>query len=105
MLKISENKIAKIKSIFLNKYMIVLLFFAVVIVFFDDSNLILRFRTARKIDNLEIEINKCKNDIKTNKLKIRELEAGGENVEKFAREQYFFKKDNEDIFIIEKKEK
>jgi cell division protein FtsB len=31
---------------------------------------------------------------------LNELRTNRENLEKFAREQYFMKKDNEDIFII-----
>ena len=32
--------------------------------------------------------------------KLNELRTSDENLEKFAREQYFMKKDNEDIYII-----
>lgn len=32
--------------------------------------------------------------------KLNELKTSDENLEKFAREEYFMKKDNEDIYII-----
>ncbi|MDR2824246.1 MAG: septum formation initiator family protein [Prevotellaceae bacterium] len=101
MFKISENRKNKMKRILLNKYAIVLLIFAVIIVFFDDHNVISRIATDRKIRKMETEINYYKKEIESNKQKIGELHSDNENLEKFAREQYLMKKDNEDIFIIE----
>lgn len=39
-------------------------------------------------------------EIKSNKRKKYELQSSNENLEKFAREHYYLKKENEDIFII-----
>lgn len=103
MFEIFGKKSGNIKRIFLNKYVIVLLIFVVVIVFFDDHNLISRFQTLRKTDRVKKQIEYYEKDIKDNRQKINELKAGGKSVEKFAREQYLFKKDNEDIFIIKEK--
>jgi cell division protein FtsB len=38
--------------------------------------------------------------IEEDKRKLRELKTNNENLEKFAREQYYMKKDDEDLFII-----
>ena len=35
-----------------------------------------------------------------NKVKLYELRSNKENLEKFARENYFMKKENEEVFII-----
>jgi len=40
--------------------------------------------------------------ITEDRAKLEELKSNPENLEKFAREQYLMKNDNEDIFIIEK---
>lgn len=40
------------------------------------------------------------NKIKEDSSKLYELKTDSKNLEKFAREQYLMKKDNEDIFII-----
>ncbi|MCL1867386.1 MAG: septum formation initiator family protein [Paludibacter sp.] len=100
-----ENKAGKLKSIFFNKYVITVFIFAVVIVFFDDYNLISYFKTSKKIKDLDEQIEYYQKEIKSNKQKISELKAGGKNIEKIARQKYLFKKDNEDIFIIQEKEK
>jgi len=84
----------------LNKYLIVLLVFTVFIVFFDEHNLIDRFRTYREIKSLEKEMKFYQDEIEQTKKKKNELKSNNENLEKFAREQYLLKKPNEDIFII-----
>jgi cell division protein FtsB len=105
MSEVSENKRSKLKRIFFNKYVITVFIFAVVIIFFDDYNLISYFKTSHKIKNLNEQIEYYQKEININKQKINALKAGGENIETFAREQYLFKKDNEEIFIIQEKEK
>jgi cell division protein FtsB len=84
----------------LNKYLIVFLAYSVFVIFFDQHNLIHRWQTDRKISQLEKEYNYYQNEIKSNKLKKFELQSSNENLEKFAREHYYMKKENEDIFII-----
>ena len=43
--------------------------------------------------------------IKTDSARLQELHTNDKNLEKFAREQYLMKKDNEDIFIVIDKSK
>lgn len=90
----------KLKLIFLNKYLIVFVVFTVFITFFDEHNLINRWRTHQKINQLEEEYEFFQEEIKVTKQKKNELESNNQNLEKFAREQYLMKKENEDIFII-----
>jgi len=90
----------KVKPILLNKYLLVLIGFAVVITFVGEYNLITRWQTTRNIKQLEREIAFYKNEIETNLEKMQELQSSDENLEKFAREQYFMRRPNEDIFIV-----
>ena len=69
-------------------------------IFFDRNNVLTTYNTNEKLNDLleqkiyyEIEIDKV------NKLK-QELFSTDQNIEKFARENYLMKKDNEDLFII-----
>ena len=89
-----------IKRIFINKYVFVFVVFTVFVTFFDEYNLVSRWRTARKIVQLEQELKFHEEEIKTNKQKMSDLQSSDENLEKFAREQFLMKKDDEDIFII-----
>jgi|ERR1035437_3732457 cell division protein FtsB len=95
-----NNTGKKLKKIFFNKYLIVFLAYTVFVTFFDQHSLIYRFQTYRKINQLEKEYRFYQDEIKSNKLKKYELQSSKENLEKFAREHYYMKKENEDIFII-----
>ena len=90
----------KLGKILLNKYLIVFLAYTIFVTFFDQHSLIYRWQTHRKITQLEKEYNFYQDEIKSNKQKKFELQSSKENLEKFAREHYYMKKENEDIFII-----
>ena len=88
-----------------NKYVITILIFSVWILFFDQNNLMNRFSSIKKLNKLEKEKIYYKNKIEEDQRRIKELTSDKEDLEKFAREKYLMKKDNEDIFVIIKKEK
>jgi cell division protein FtsB len=95
------SKIGKnLRLILLNKYVIVFLAFTVFVTFFDEHNLIQRWKSYQKINQLEEELDFYKEEIKATKLKKNQLQSSKENLEKFAREHYLMHKENEDIFII-----
>lgn len=93
----------KLRKILLNKYFIVLLIFFVFILFFDQHNLVNRWKTGRNIRNLEKEINYYNEEIESNKKKMNEMQVSDKSLEQYAREHYYLKKDSEDIFIIKEK--
>ena len=83
-----------------NVYFFITFSFFIWMVFFDSNNVLTSYHTNSKLDDLieqktyyQVEIEKV------NKLKT-ELFSTDENIEKFAREKYLMKKDNEDIYII-----
>ena len=84
----------------MNKYLIVFIAYTVFVTFFDQHNLIHRWQTDQKIHELEKEYQFYQDEIKSNKQKKFELQSSNQNLEKFAREHYLMKKENEDIFII-----
>jgi cell division protein FtsB len=91
----------KLKPVLGNKYALVLILFGVWMVFFEENDLLSRFKNDQKIRKLNDEIAYYKNEIEESSRKMRELQSNNENLEKFAREEYLMKKANEDIFIIE----
>ena len=86
-----------------NKYVIAILFFLVWILFFDQNNLIDRVSAVRKYKQIENEKKYYIDKIKSDTKKLEELRTDRENLEKFAREQYLMKRENEDVFIITEK--
>jgi cell division protein FtsB len=84
-----------------NKYSFSLILFFVWVVFFDSNNLIERTFHLRQMHQLEKDKIFYEEKIKDDRAKLEELESNPANLEKFAREHYLMKKDNEDVFIIE----
>jgi len=72
--------------------------------FFDSDNFIKHREDHNKLDQLTEQKNYLKQKIKADRQKIEELKTDKDNLEKFAREEFFMKKENEDIFIIRGKE-
>jgi cell division protein DivIC len=93
-----KNKIPY--KILLNKYVIVSVFFVTWILFLDNYSY-LDHRVLNKEIN-ELEDNKIyyQEEIKKDKDQIKKLKNPAQ-IEKYAREKYYMKKDSEDIYIIE----
>ncbi len=68
--------------------------------FFDQNNMVDRIQNMGQLHQLEKDKIYYINKIKEDSSKLYELKTDSKNLEKFAREQYLMKKDNEDIFII-----
>ncbi len=99
-----KEKVAPIGKIFSAiikyKYLVVFCFFVVWVTFLDSYNLIDRFKNLQKLNALIKEVDFFKNEIKTYNAQYKELFSDKKDLEKFAREQYLMKEENEDIFII-----
>jgi cell division protein DivIC len=83
-----------------NKYVWVLLFFATWMIFLDNYS----YFDHRILDNQinELEDNKeyYQQEIRKDQKSIKQLKNPGQ-IEKYAREKYYMKKDSEDIYIVE----
>jgi cell division protein DivIC len=83
-----------------NKYLITILVFGVWVIFFDQFNLIDRYQSLHEIRQLERDKAYYEKKIIEDTQKLKELKTNRENLEKFAREQYLMKRDNEDVFVF-----
>ena len=84
-----------------HKYLITVLAFLVIIVILDENNLIQRAQHRQEINDLTSEIAKYRKQYEEDTQRLKELTNSPEALEKIAREKYFMKKPNEDIFIFE----
>ncbi|MEG1586876.1 MAG: septum formation initiator family protein [Bacteroidales bacterium] len=75
--------------------------FVVFMLFFDENSIYKSTQYRFKIRELNKEINYYKKVIEESKNKLNELNSSPENLEKFAREQFLMKKENEDIYLLE----
>lgn len=86
----------------LSTYQIVILLVLIAMLFFfSDSSILKRIKYDNEIKNLESQIEFYRNQTQIDKEKLNELQSNKDNLEKFARENYLMKKENEEVFIIE----
>ena len=83
-----------------NKFILTILIFFIWLLFFDRNNLIDRVKELNHLRQLEKDKKYYIERIDADSKRLEQLRTNNENLEKFAREQYLMKKDNEDIFII-----
>lgn len=69
--------------------------------FFDANNLVKWSKIVINISEQESQKRYYKEAINSIDEKLNELSSNRDSLEKFAREQYLFKEDDEDIFIVE----
>ncbi len=83
-----------------NKYVWVLLFFCTWMIFLDNYSYFDHRILDQQIEDLEDNATYYKEEIKKDQENIKQLK-NSEQIEKYAREKYYMKKDSEDIYIIE----
>ena len=84
-----------------HKYAITLAAFAVFVGFFDQNSLLRRANYMREESRLLDEIKKYRQEYEKNTERLNELLADSGAIERIAREKYFMKKPNEDIYVFE----
>ncbi|MCB9013039.1 MAG: septum formation initiator family protein [Bacteroidales bacterium] len=83
-----------------NKYLLTIIFVVVWLTFFDRNNFIDRVSLIRESHQLKNDCEYYREKIVNDSARLVELHSSPEMLEKYAREQYLMKKDNEDIFVI-----
>lgn len=95
-----QKRIKSIPTFFKSPFLIGGLLFAVWMTFFDENNFITQYhRYAQLTDLLEKKEYYVEQIAKTDK-EYKELTTNPATQEKFAREHYWMKRDNEDVFVI-----
>lgn len=94
---LKKNKWLRIIS---NKYVLILISFAVWMLFFDANSFFVHNELNEEINELENNKDYFQKEITRDKEFLEKLKDEDE-MENFARETYYLKKENEEIFIIE----
>ena len=90
----------KLPPILKNKFVLVTLALLIWVAFFDSNNWIKQLRLKSEINDLEEQKEYYINQIKKDSIALFDLTNNQETQEKFAREKYLMKKENEDVIVI-----
>ncbi|MDR2205872.1 MAG: septum formation initiator family protein [Flavobacteriaceae bacterium] len=88
------------KKYVLNKYFITIFLFLVWMIFFDSTSFLVINELNGDLDKHEKQLEYYKKEYKKNDDFYKKLMNNKNEKEKYARENYFMKKPNEEIFII-----
>ena len=83
-----------------NPYLLVIIVFSVWMLFLDNYSYLEHRVLNKEINELEDNIDYYKTEIKKDSIRIKKLK-NPDQIEKYAREKYYMKRENEDIYIIE----
>jgi len=78
----------------------IILFFLIWMLFFDEYNMIRMRRDNLKLKSFKEESIYLKKKIEEDRMQLDKLQNNMEELERFAREEYLLKKDNEEVYII-----
>jgi len=83
-----------------NKFFLSSAFFVVWMLFFDPKDLASDFQRRARLRELQKNERHLLSEIAHTRKELDLLKTNAQTIEKYAREKYMMKKDNEDLFII-----
>lgn len=95
------NTLSKILQVLKNKYLLALIGFAVLLLFVDHNDIFVQMDRKKQLNDLILSKQFYENEIAKTQKQLSELQNSPAALEKYAREKFFMKKSNEDLFIVE----
>jgi len=95
----------RIPSFFRNKYFLATVSFVVWMLFFDHNDMFTQLERRSELNELKQSKQYYEKQIAENRKFSNDLQFNASAIEKYAREKYMMKRDNEDLFIIQPLEK
>ncbi|MFN5317787.1 MAG: septum formation initiator family protein [Bacteroidia bacterium] len=94
------NRIAAKYPVLRNRYIVAVSVFLVWVMFLDQNSLISQYQQNKELMKLKKEKRYYQVEIKKTKAQLDELFTDLHSLEKFARERYLMKKENEELWIF-----
>ncbi len=97
-LKTFVGIISRFKSL---KYVLVVVIAVLIVGFLDENSVWNHFRNKRTINELREEISRYQSIYESDQQQLKKLDNDPKAIEEIARERYFMKADDEDIFVLD----
>ena len=95
-----KSLLDKVPNWLKNRYSITVLAFTVWMLFFDSNDAFMLYKLKSELNTISAEKEYFEERIEETRADLDNLLNDNEKLEKFAREKYLMKNDNEDIFVI-----
>ena len=90
-------------GILTNKYFLSIAIFFAWITFVNDIDLMFILRSKSEVNQLRQEVEQMKKENQDATAMLHDLQTNQATLEKFARETYMMKRDNEEVFVFREK--
>jgi len=90
----------KLVNILRNKYMAALTGFVILMLFIDHNDIFVQLDRRRQLNELLASKRFYEQQIAQTKKNLSDLQNNSAALERYAREKYLLKKDNEDVFVV-----
>ena len=88
------------RQIATNKYLLTVVCFIVWMIFFDRNDIPQQIHRIQEYQKLQTNEDNMQNLISDTRDELKLLKTNPATLEKYAREKYLMKKDNEDLFVV-----
>lgn len=86
-----------------NKYTLSTVVFLLWLTFFNEIDLIYIFQSRKEVAALRTEVQRMKDDNARATEALRDLTTNTYSLEKFARENYYMKRENEEVYVFKER--
>lgn len=86
-------------NLLINRYFLIVVAFLLLIILGENS-IVYSYKLHKQLNEMQAKKEFYLNEIKQDSINIIKLRTDMDAIEKYGREKYMMKKDNEDIFII-----
>ena len=83
-----------------NKYLVALAVFAVIMLFTDHNNLFEQMKRQQELNTLQAKKSYYLQEIEKTRKSLADLSNNPAAIEKYARENFYMKRDNEDVLVL-----
>jgi cell division protein FtsB len=84
-----------------NRYLLALAAFAVWMVFFDEKNFFAQRQRQAELDALNQKLEYYQTQLEATNQQLKNLDNNPAALEKYAREKYFMKRSNEEVYVVD----
>ena len=88
------------KKLVQNKYVVASILFMIWVTFINDIDLIFIMKSKSELNEMKEQLDYYEEQNQQTSESLAEITSDKNTLERFAREQYFMKRSNEDIFVI-----
>ena len=86
-----------------NKYILATTVFVLWVCFFNDIDLFYVIKSRQEVSALKKEVELLKEKNSSSDIALHDLTTNRNSLEKFARETYYMKRPNEDVFVFKQR--